>query len=191
MFMEIFNLYAPAIMKLLAIAVFGALGILLGRLLNTEVKQTIAKNAMLFVEQTVKDLHGEEKISIKIDKYREKRSLNANAYAWKLLTEIANVVRSSKDEVYLEMLKRYGQSEIISVLAHIPIGEYVKYCEEAGESKLNGKLFKHYKVYKGSSEFDSREMSIFLDGVVSEAKEMGIQTMTPDEVARLKAIWGE
>lgn len=137
------------------------------------------------------DLHEADKLSIKIDKYREKRSLNANAYAWKLLTEIANVVRSSKDEVYLEMLKRYGQSEIISVLAHIPIGEYVKYCEEAGESKLNGKLFKHYKVYKGSSEFDSREMSIFLDGVVSEAKEMGIQTMTPDEVARLKSLWGE
>ena len=62
MFMEIFNLYAPAIAKLLAIAVFGALGILLGRLLNTEVKQTIAKNAMLFVEQTVKDLHGEDKM---------------------------------------------------------------------------------------------------------------------------------
>lgn len=137
------------------------------------------------------DLHEADKLSIKIDKYREKRSLNANAYAWKLLTEIANVVRSSKDEVYLEMLKRYGQSEIISVLAHIPIGEYVKYCEEAGESKLNGKLFKHYKVYKGSSEFDSREMSIFLDGVVSEAKEMGIQVETPEQIARLKAIWGE
>lgn len=137
------------------------------------------------------DLHEADKLSIKIDKYREKRSLNANNYAWKLLTEIANVCRSSKDEVYLEMLKRYGQSEIISVLAHIPIGEYVKYCEEAGESKLNGKLFKHYKVYKGSSEFDTREMSIFLDGVVSDAKELGIQTMTPDEMARLKSLWGE
>jgi hypothetical protein len=46
-------------------------------------------------------------------------------------------------------------------------------------------------VYKGSSEFDSREMSIFLDGVVSEAKEMGIPTETPNEIARLKAMWGE
>ena len=137
------------------------------------------------------DLHEADKLSIKIDKYREKRSLNANNYAWKIMTEIGNVVRASKDEVYLEMLKRYGQSEIISVLAHIPIGEYVKYSEEAGESTLNGKLFKHYKVYKGSSEFDSREMSIFLDGVVSEAKEMGIQTMTPDEIAKLKSLWGE
>lgn len=152
---------------------------------------TLTVNEEAAAKNLYDELNGEEKLSVRIDKYREKRSLNANAYAWKLLTEIANVCRTSKDEVYIEMLKRYGQSEIISVLAHIPIGEYVKYCEEAGESKLNGKLFKHYKVYKGSSEFDSREMSIFLDGIVSEAEEMGIQTMTPDEVARLKAIWGE
>jgi hypothetical protein len=107
------------------------------------------------------------------------------------LTEIGNVLRLDKEVVYLEMLKRYGQSEIVSVLAHIPIREYMKYCEEAGESTLHGKLFKHYKVYKGSSEFDTREMSIFLDGVVSEAKELGIQTETPDQIAELKARWGE
>lgn len=142
-------------------------------------------------KQLVDELHDCEKLSIKVDKYREKRSLNANNYAWKLLSEIANILRSSKEEVYLEMLKRYGQSTMFSVLAHIPIQKYVKYCEEAGESTLNGKVFKHYKVYKGSSEFDTREMSIFLDGVVSEAKELGIQTETPEQIARLKSLWGE
>lgn len=146
-------------------------------------------------EQTAKnlfdELHEADRLSIKIDKWREKRSLNANNYAWKLMTEIGNILRASKDDIYLEMLKRYGQSEIISVLSHIPIGEYVKYCEEAGETTLNGKLFKHYKVYKGSSEFDTREMSIFLDGVVDEAKCLGIPTETPDQIARLKSLWGE
>ena len=137
------------------------------------------------------DLHLEEKLSFKIDKYKEKRSLNANNYAWKIITEIANIIRASKETVYLDMLKRYGQSEIISVLAHIPIGEYIKYCEEAGESTLNGKTFKHYKVYKGSSEFDTKEMSIFIDGIVSEAQELGIDTKTPDEIANLKSLWGE
>lgn len=137
------------------------------------------------------ELHLDEKLSIKIDKYREKRSLNANNYAWKLLTEIGNVIRADKEEVYIKMLKRYGQSEMISVLSHIPIGDYIKYCEEAGESTLNGKLFKHYKVYKGSSEFDKREMSIFIDGIVSEAQELGIDTKTPNEIARLKSLWGE
>lgn len=146
-------------------------------------------------EQKAKNLFNElrkvEKLSIKIDKYKEKRSLNANNYAWKLLTEIGNVLRANKEEVYLTMLKRYGQSEIISVLAHIPIHEYVKYCEEADESTLNGKLFKHYRVYKGSSEYDTREMSIFLDGVVSEAQELGIPTETPDQIAKMKGLWGE
>lgn len=130
-----------------------------------------------------------EKLSIEVKPYRKKRSLNANAYAWKLIGEIADIVRSGKDEIYLKLLKRYGQSELISVLSHVPISHYVKYYEEAGESKLNGKDFTHYRVYKGSSEFDTREMSIFIDGVVSEAKGLGIQTETPEEIAKIKSLW--
>ena len=135
------------------------------------------------------ELKDVEKVAIKIDKHREKRSLNANNYAWALLTEIGNVMRLSKEDVYLKMLKDYGQSEMISVLSHIPITEYVKYCEKAGESTLNGKSFTHYKVYKGSSEFTKEEMAIFLDGVVSEAKDLGLETRTPDEIANLKSLW--
>lgn len=134
-------------------------------------------------------LYLKDKVSIQLDVYRKKRSLNANAYCWKLLTEIANKVRSSKDEVYLEMLKRYGQRDLISVQAHIPITEYIKYCEEAGETTLNGKQFNHYYVFKGSSEFDSREMAVFLDGIISEAKGLGIPTETPDQIAKMKALW--
>lgn len=141
--------------------------------------------------QLVDTLHGADKLTVKIDKYREKRSLNANNYAWKLITEIGNEARLGKDEVYLRMLKRYGQSEMVSALAHIPFGQFVKYYEEAGESTLQGKLFKHYRVFKGSSEFDTKEMSVFIDGIVSEAKELGIQTDTPDQIAKMKALWGE
>ena len=135
------------------------------------------------------ELHEAEKLCVKVGKFKEKRSLNANNYAWKLMTEIGNRTRQSKEDVYLLMLKRYGQSEMISVVAHIPIGQYVKYCEEAGESTLNGKVFKHYRVYKGSSEFDTKEMSIFLDGVVGEAKDFGIETDTPEKLALLKEEW--
>lgn len=140
-------------------------------------------------ESLVDEMKDKDKLSIEIKPYREKRSLNANAYAWSLIGQIADITRASKEEVYLEMLRRYGQSELISVLAHIPIEQYIKYCEEAGESSLNGKLFKHYKVYKGSSEFDTREMSILVDGIVSEAKDLGIQTETPEMLARIKSLW--
>lgn len=139
----------------------------------------------------VDELGGKDKLSIEVKPYRQHRSLNANAYAWSLIGRIADILSAGKDEIYLKLLKRYGQSELISVLSHVPIGNYVKYYEEAGESKLNGKDFTHYRVYKGSSEFDTREMSIFIDGVVSEAKELGIQTETPNQIAEMKALWGE
>lgn len=120
-----------------------------------------------------------------IKEYREKRSLNSNSYAWKLITEIGNVVRKSKEEVYLQMLKDYGQSEIVSMLSSIsPVG-YFKYYEKFGTGTINNKDFTHYKIYKGSSEFDSKEMSIFIDGIVQEAKQLNIQTLEDIEIEEL------
>lgn len=152
---------------------------------------TLEVNERNDFELLVDEMRDKEKLSIEVKQFRQHRSLNANAYAWLLIGQIADILRAGKDEIYLKLLKRYGQSELISVLSHVPIGNYVKYYEEAGESKLNGKDFTHYRVYKGSSEFDTREMSIFIDGVVSEAKELGIQTETPNQIAEMKARWGE
>lgn len=142
---------------------------------------------LMHVYDTLKDI---EPLTIEIKPFRKRRSLNANAYAWKLITDIADVLRAPKETVYLQTLKRYGQSELISVLSHIPVEHYFKYYEEAGESTLNGKLFKHYRVYKGSSEFDTREMSILIDGIVADAKELNIPTETPAELERMKSLWG-
>ena len=47
-----------------------------------------------------------------IKEHKEKRSLNANNYAWKLITEIGDEKRRSKEEIYLEMLKSYGIRKI-------------------------------------------------------------------------------
>lgn len=126
-----------------------------------------------------------------IKEYREKRSLNANAYAWELIGKIADILRSSKDEVYVEMLRRYGQQEMISVRSDIDLRGFLKYFEEAGRTTLRGKEFTHYRVFKGSSEYDTREMSILIDGIVSEAEELGIETKTPAELAAIKESWRE
>ena len=126
-----------------------------------------------------------------LKKYTEKRSLSANAYAWSLMTEIGNVLRQDKEAIYMDMLKRYGQSVMVSLITEaVPqFKASVKYCEEAGTSVLNGKEFTHVKVYKGSSEFDKREMSILIDGIVDEAKTLGIETLTPAELERMKLDW--
>ena len=54
---------------------------------------------------------------------------------------------------------------------------------------LNGKTFKHYKVYKGSSEMDSREMSILINGLVQECQNQGIETKTKAEIDSLLESW--
>lgn len=126
---------------------------------------------------------------VKIDKHREKRSLNANAYLWKLVTEIGNILNKSKEEVYLQMLIDYGQSEMVSILSEIDVKGYFKYYKLAGTSLLNGKEFNHYKIYKGSSEYDTKEMSILLNSVVQEAKNLGIKTKDDIEVERLIEEW--
>lgn len=126
-----------------------------------------------------------------IKEYHKKRSLNANAYAWALIGKIADVLRNSKDEIYLEMLKKYGQSEVVSVLSDINVTGYFKYFEEIATVKLQGKNFTHYKVFKGTSEYNTAEMAVFIDGVISEADELGIDTLPPNEVEKIKSLWGE
>ena len=125
--------------------------------------------------------------------YHPKRSLAANNYAWVLITRIAEAMTppQSKEAVYLEMLKRYGQSEFISVVSGIDIRGYFKYFEEYGKGHVDGREFTHYKIYKGSSEFDAREMNILLEGIIQEAKELGIETITPQEKERMLMEMGE
>ncbi len=130
-------------------------------------------------------------LNVDIKQHRAKRSLDSNAYAWLLMNEIGNVLRTSKDEVYLSMLKRYGQSSVVSVIdkAVDTFRKSVKYCEDIGEADMGDKHFIHIKVFMGSSEFDTRQMSVFIDGIVSECKELNIETLPPAELERMKTEW--
>ena len=78
--------------------------------------------------------------------------------------------------------------EVVSVRSDINVKGYFKYFDIIGESDLDGKYFYHYKIYKRSSEMDSKEFSVLLDGLISECEDQGIPVLTPDEVAKLKYI---
>ena len=123
-----------------------------------------------------------------IKEKKSKRSLTANAYYWSLLNQLASVMRMDNQECHFLMLKRYGQYEVVSIRSDVSIHGYFRYYEEIGKGKVNGKNFTHYKIYKGSSQMDSKEFSILLDGVRSECEEVGIPTLTKTEVERLKFI---
>ena len=152
---------------------------------------TAKTESMIAELESLKD----EKLDLEFKKHREKRSLDANSYCWVLIGKIADVLTpKSKDEVYIEMLKRYGQREkqLISVVAEaedIIFRATDNHCTEVGESELNGKLFKHLAILIGSSKYDSKMMSIFVDGIISECELLNIETATPEEIARYKSEW--
>lgn len=126
---------------------------------------------------------------VKIVKHREKRSNNANSYLWELCTQIGNIMNLSKNEVYLQMLKDYGQSMLIPVKKGNKPNGFIKYYEFECSSQLNGKDADWYKCYIGSSEYNTKEMSILLEGVVQEAKNLGIKTKDDIELERMIDKW--
>ncbi len=131
-----------------------------------------------------------EKLSITIDKYKEKRSLDSNSYAWVLIGKIADCVGSSKDEIYLQMLKRYGQTFVVKI-QHKDIDRFKrseKYWEEHESLDAEEKA-QYFRVWVGSSHYNTEEMSKFIDGIVSEAEELDIETKTPDQIAEMMSLW--
>lgn len=143
-------------------------------------------------DEEVESLAKKEKLDIGVKEHKAKRSLDSNAYLWILCTKIAEVIRSSKDEVYEEMLQKYGyfhQDEdgyiTVTVRADVDMSKIQGHWKFY---KSNGK-FSSYVMIKGSSEYNTAEMAKFIDSVVQEAKELGIQTATPEEIERMNKLW--
>ena len=128
-----------------------------------------------------------EKI-FEIKEYKKHRTLSQNSYAWKLINELGNKLGMSKEDLYKQMLEDYGQSIIVSLLEEINPEHYFKYYKQIGKGKTNGKGFNHYRVYKGSSEFNTLEMKYFLDGIICECENVGIPTLTYEQIERMKLV---
>ena len=137
--------------------------------------------------------HYHEKLCISAKKHREKRSLDSNAYAWVLMQKIAEAVNSDKESVYIEMLKKYSREFTFVICKENAIDklkELYRTCIDLGEVNVNGTEGHQMQVFFGSSTFDTKAMSVFIDGIVSECKELDIETLPPEELARMNAMWG-
>lgn len=130
-------------------------------------------------------------LSVEIKQHRQRRSLNANAYMWVMLSKMAEVLHTTKDELYIEMLDRYGVFTHIVVKPSVVerVKEEWRTVRELGEITVNGKSGIQLQCYFGSSTYDTKEMSVLIDGIVSECKELGIETLPPAELQILKDEW--
>lgn len=141
------------------------------------------------VETLVKWLFNQNREKLfEVKEHKEKRTLSQNAYMWSLINEIANKMRLSKEKTYIKMLKDYSQVTKVNVRADIDVSKFFKYYEFEREAQISGVDFKIYKVYEGSSQMDKNEFRVLLDGVIQEAQQLGLCTLTPAEIERLRWI---
>ena len=123
--------------------------------------------------------------------FRRKRSLNANACCWALLQKMAEKLNSSKDEMYLQMLAKYGQFThvIVKPEAVDRVKEEWRVTEVLGEVMVNGRSGIQMRCYFGSHTYNTKEMSFLISGIVHECEELGIETPDDREINRMKEEW--
>lgn len=137
-----------------------------------------------------KFLH-EPKLEISIEKWRNKRSINANAYFWQLCDKMAKKTGFDRWTMYLIQLRKYGKFFDVSVINRaIPmLKKTYRYTEVIEEGEMNNEPASVVRCFVGSSQYDTEEMSDLINGTVEDAKEWGIETMTPNEIRRMLAAW--
>lgn len=151
-----------------------------------------------FQVDSIDEIRGlKDTVKISVKRLTQRRSLNANAYFHVLVGKIAEKLNISKARAKNELLGKYGQREltdkgqlIISVRSDIDMMEREDlHCVPVGYATLNGTEFTHWAIVRGSHTYDNLEMNALLTGTVDEAKELGIETESPDEIERMKALW--
>lgn len=135
--------------------------------------------------------------SIEIKNKTGKRSLNANAYYWSILHQIAVKNRSTDEETHEFLLRRYGTKEYVATLeeAEPLLKRAYKFVDRVEPSMINGKQGFTFRLIRGSSTYDPKEMSVLIDGLISEANLLQISTLTPQETEKLmqnyREEWGK
>jgi len=134
---------------------------------------------------------GKDDALFEVRLWKRKRSLTQNAYYWALLNRLGLALGYPSDELHGHMLRSYGPCDVFTVRADVPLGHYFRYYDVVGVGRLDGREYRHVRVFKGSSEMDSNEFSKLLNGCIEECRQQGIETMTQAEAARLRWVEGE
>lgn len=149
--------------------------------------------ALKSLDALAKAVNDGKELEVQVAVKRKKRSLNANAALWALLGEMAGVLHTSKDELYLEMLDRYGvfTHVVVKPQAVDRVKQEWRTVRELGPVTINGTTGIQLQCYFGSHTYNTLEFSRLLDGVISEAKEIGIDFISQADRNLLLEEWGK
>lgn len=144
-----------------------------------------------------KELDGE--LSVEIKKWRNTRSLNANAYFHTLVNKIAKKLNASDSEVKIRLNLEYGKPAVdnggnpvvIKLPKDVDIKQFYDYSKWIADKKEpNGIETSYYMLYKQTHTLDTKEMARLIDGTIQEAQQIGIETISPAEKEKMMKLYG-
>lgn len=168
--------------------------------INIDLKTHKAKISLLLDTKqldVVEELKNENKLNVELKKYRKTRSLDANSYFWKMLSELCELAEIDTVEEYKRRVKELGifkqfriQTEDVKTFEKVWTDRGIAwFCEIADTEYLGNIEFKIINAYYGSSSFNSKQMSRLIDGVVQDCKIYGIETKPQQEIDSLLKEW--
>ena len=138
----------------------------------------------------------EAEIDCTITAHRQKRSRNANSYAWALISALAEKLNKSSVEIYRGYVQEIGIYRDITINA--AAAETIKkswsdnglawIAETVDDADIDG--FKIVRLYYGSSVYNSAQMARLINAIIQDCKEQGIPTDTPEQIQGLIERWG-
>lgn len=145
--------------------------------------------------QIYDDLKASEKLTVKIGKFKQKRSLDANAYCWVLISRLAEKLNIPKTDIYRAAIREIGgnsdtvciQDKAVDSLRNGWERNGIGWLTETMPSKLEGCT--NVVLYYGSSTYDKAQMSRLINNIVDECRLQGIETKSPEEVDSLLRQW--
>lgn len=153
-------------------------------------KQDLGR-AMALVRKHKKKLY-----DLEVKEHREKRSLDANAYAWVLIHKLAAAMGLKPVEVYRNAIRDVGGNCTPMCVREKDVSRFIKSWEsnglgwpvdDLGPSQVPG--CRNLLAYHGSSTYDTAQMSRLIDSLVQDCKALDVETLTPDKLALLKEAW--
>lgn len=131
-----------------------------------------------------------------LKRWRQRRSLDANAYCWVLLGKLSAALNLPPEDIYRRLIRDVGDNYEVMPVKDQALDRWRDIweknglgwrCEVIGPSKLEG--YTNVRNFYGSSVYDKAQMGRLLDIVIQECKAQGIETLPPEELEQLMEGW--
>lgn len=119
-------------------------------------------------------------VDVSIALHKESKTDQQRKYFWTLVKELRSVMKNGQTEndVYLHLAR--------ACYRIVEVQNKKEFVNKENECITVCTL----RCWKGLSEYDTNEACMLIDGAVEECKSLGIPTDTPDEIRKMKELWG-